>query len=137
MLEKRFYFSTRLDRSSEATPLLEALKGQGWERTYVWSDQTLSPDKSSDIATAELEGIRLANVVVVLLPGGYGTHAEIGAALALGKPVILHSPDHNTLNTPYPCVFHYHPLIHLIVSEVVDVETLIGQMTAEIESRSV
>jgi nucleoside 2-deoxyribosyltransferase len=136
MMEKRFYFSTRIDRSSEATALLNALRSQGWERTYVWSDQTVNPDKYSDVATAELEGIGLANVVIILLPGGYGTHAEIGAALALGKPVILHSPDHNTMNTPYPCVFHYHPLINLIVSEVVDVKNLIDLMTILIENRS-
>jgi nucleoside 2-deoxyribosyltransferase len=129
MLAKRFYFSTRVDRNSEGRLLLKALESRGWERTYIWSDQTVNPDKYRDIARAELEGIRLADIVVVLLPGGYGTHAEIGAALALGKPVILHSPDHTTLNTPYPCVFHYHPLVDLIVCEVVDVEALIDLMT--------
>jgi nucleoside 2-deoxyribosyltransferase len=109
MSERRFYFSTRIDRSAEAAELLEALESHGWQRTYVWSDKKLSSDRYGEIAKAELDGSRRADVAVVLLPGGYGTHAEIGAALALGKPIILHSPDYNTLNTPYPCVFHYHP----------------------------
>jgi hypothetical protein len=30
--------------------------------------------------------VRDADVLIVLLPGGYGTHVEIGAALALEKP---------------------------------------------------
>jgi nucleoside 2-deoxyribosyltransferase len=96
---------------------------------------TLSPDKYGDVATSELQGIQSADLVVVLLPGGYGTHVEIGAALAFGKPVILHAPDQHTLNTPYPCVFHYHPLIKLIVSEVVNVEEFITIMTSMLENK--
>jgi len=134
MSERRFYFSTRIDRSAEAAGLLEALESQGWQRTYVWSDKKLSSDRYGEIAKAELDGIRQADVAVVLLPGGYGTHAEIGAALALGKPIILHSPDYNTLNTPYPCVFHYHPLIKLIVSSVLDVDNLISLMNSMVEN---
>ena len=49
------------------------------------------PDGYADTALAEIAAVREADVLVVLLPGGYGTHVEIGAALALGKPVILHA----------------------------------------------
>jgi hypothetical protein len=35
---------------------------------------------------AELDGIREADVLMVLLPAGYGSHFEIGAALALENP---------------------------------------------------
>ena len=63
-----------------------------------------------------------------MLPGGYGTHVEIGAALALGKPVILHAPDFNTLETPYRCIFHYHPGVKLLVSETLDINELVACM---------
>jgi predicted Rossmann-fold nucleotide-binding protein len=68
--------------------------------------------------------------LIALLPGGYGTHVEIGAALALGKPVILHAPDQKSLNTPYPCVFHYHPGVKLLISEVVDVDAVLAHIPA-------
>jgi nucleoside 2-deoxyribosyltransferase len=59
----------------------------------VWTDQDdATPDGYAKIALAELAGVREADVLIVLLPGGYGTHVEIGAALGLGKPVILHAP---------------------------------------------
>ena len=77
---------------------------------------------------AEMAAVREADVLVVLLPGGYGTHVEIGAALALGKPVILHAPDRKTLDAPYPCVFHYHPRVKLLVSEVLDVDEVLACM---------
>jgi nucleoside 2-deoxyribosyltransferase len=63
-----------------------------------------------------------------LLPGEYGTHVEIGAALALGKPVILHAPDQKTLDTPYPCAFHYHPGVKLLISEVLDVDAILASV---------
>ena len=69
-----------------------------------------------------------ADVLIVLLPGGHGTHVEIGAALALGKPVILHAPDRKTLDAPYPCPFHYHPKVKLLVSEDMDVEAVLACM---------
>ena len=126
-MAKRFYLSTRKDRGTQATELLEALKGQGWQRTFDWANQnSLAADGYAEMALAEIEAVREADVLIVLLPGGYGTHVEIGAALALGKPVVLHAPDRKTLDTPYPCVFHYHPGVKLLVSEVLDVDALLS-----------
>jgi nucleoside 2-deoxyribosyltransferase len=128
-MPSRFYLSTRIDRNTHAIGLLDALKAQGWERTLDWSDQrSVSPDEYSDIAVAEIAAVREADVLVVLLPGGYGTHVEIGVALALGKRVVLHTPDAKTLNTPYPCIFHYHPQVKLLVSEVLNVNEVLACM---------
>ena len=123
----RFYLSTRKDRNAQAGVLLEALKAKGWERALDWTDQNdIGPDGYADTALAEIAAVREADVLVVLLPGGYGTHVEIGAALALGKPIILHAPDRKTLDTPYPCIFHYHPQVKLLVSQVLDVDEVLA-----------
>jgi nucleoside 2-deoxyribosyltransferase len=128
-MPKRFYLATRKDYSKRAEPLLEALKAQGWERTFEWTAQDeASTDGYGEVAEKELAGVRDADVLIVLLPGGYGTHVEIGAALALGKPVILHSPDQKTLENPYPCVFHYHPGVKLLVSERPDIAAVLACM---------
>lgn len=127
-MPRRFYLSTRKDRSVQAGLVLEALKAHGWERTFDWTDQDYGPEGYADTALAELAGVRDADVLIVLLPGGHGTHVEIGAALALGKPVIIHAPDRKTLETPYPCVFHYHPGVKLLVSEVPDVNAVLACM---------
>jgi nucleoside 2-deoxyribosyltransferase len=127
----KFYLATRKDRATQAEKLLEALKSRGWERTFTWAgEDKAGAEEYPELALAELAGIHEADVLIVLLPGGYGTHVEIGAALALGKPVILHAPDHETLNSPYPCVFHYHPGVKLLVSEVVDVNAIIACIPA-------
>ena len=121
-MAKRFYLSTRKDRGTQVTHLVKALNAQRWQRTFDWSKQeSLEPDRCAELALAEIEAVREADVLIVLLPGGYGTHVEIGAALALGKPVILHAPDRKTLDTPYPCVFCYHPRVRLLISEILDI----------------
>jgi nucleoside 2-deoxyribosyltransferase len=128
-MAKRFYVSSRKDRSTQANALSDALKVHGWERTFTWSDQGgAGPEGHATIAVAELEGVREADVLIVLLPGGFGTHVEIGAALALGKPVILHAPNHETLADPYPCVFHSHPAVTLLVSESLDINAVLACM---------
>lgn len=128
-MRKLFYLATRKDRGEEAAALLDTLQSNGWERTYTWSPQDgSSTDKYREIPLKELEAIGKADVLVVLLPGGYGTHVEIGAALALGKPVVLHSPDRKTLESPYPCVFHYHPSVKVFISEVMDVNSVLSEL---------
>jgi nucleoside 2-deoxyribosyltransferase len=127
----KFYLATRIDRAAQAEKLLEGLESRGWERTFTWTSQEIArAEEYPELAMAELAGVREADVLIVILPGGRGTHVEIGAALALGKPVILHAPDQKTLDTPYPCVFHYHPGVTLLISEVVDVDAVLALMPA-------
>ena len=126
-MSKRFYLSTQKDRNSEAAPLVDALRALGWERTFDWADREVSSESEyADLAVAEITGIRDADLVIVILPGGRGTHVEIGAALAMGKPVILHTPNRTTLESPYPCAFHYHPAVSIIFSERLDVDRLVA-----------
>lgn len=128
-MARRFFLSTRKDRSTEADELSALLKSHGWERTFAWKGEDgKNAEGHAAIAIAELQGVRDADVLVVLLPGGYGTHVEIGAALALGKPVILHAPDRKTLETPYLCVFHYHPAVKLLISDQLDVGAIVACM---------
>lgn len=127
----KFYLATRKDRATHAEKLLEALKSRGWERTFTWAgEDKAGSEEYPELALAELAGVCEADVLIVLLPGGFGTHVEIGAALALGKPVILHAPDEKTLDTPYPCVFHYHPGVKLLISEVVNVDAVLAHLPA-------
>ena len=128
-MPKQFYISTRKDRLDRVAPLLDALKANGWKQTFAWTDQEAhNPAVYADMAQAELAGVREADVLIVLLPGGFGTHVEIGAALALGKRIIIHAPDCKTLETPYPCPFHYHPLVTLLVSERVDINAVLASL---------
>src|SRR5207245_10391381 len=117
---KQFYFSTAKNRLDQAASLLDALRAAGWKQTFAWTSQDANNSAEyAEIAKAELAGVRDADVLIVLLPGGFGTHVEIGAAVALVKPVVIHAPDQRTLDTPYPSVFHYTPLGKLRAGAVI------------------
>ena len=128
-MSRRFYLATRKDRSHDADTLSQALTAHGWERTYTWS--ALDPAKTdafAQVALQEIAGVRDADALIVLLPGGFGTHVEIGVALALEKPVILHAPDQKTLETPYRCIFHHHPGVKILISESIDVTAILAHL---------
>ena len=128
-MPKTFYLATAKDRGEELTVLIDALKSRGWERTYAWTGEDEGgPAQFADVAVKELKGVADADVLIVLLPAGRGTHVEIGAALALGKPVVLHSPNRDILEKPYPCAFHYHPGVTLLVSEAIDVDAILAAL---------
>jgi hypothetical protein len=52
----------------------------------------------------------------VFPPSRFGTRVQIGAALALGKPLTLQASGRNTPETPYACAVRYHPAIKLFIS---------------------
>jgi hypothetical protein len=91
---KRYYTSTSYTDKDRAAKLAAIVEALGGKITYKWWDM---PDADNaeglgEIGEAELEAVRCADVVIVMLPGRWGTHVELGAALALGKKVLLHSP---------------------------------------------
>jgi nucleoside 2-deoxyribosyltransferase len=137
MTRRRFYLSTGKDRGPEIEWIVRRLQAEGWERTFDWGAALgQSPDNYAEVAAAELDGVRDADVLVALLPGGYGTHVEMGYALALKKPVILHAPDQETLATPYPCIFHYHADVKLFVSSPIDIDGILSFMRESVEQSS-
>lgn len=128
-MTRRFYISTRKDRSAEGEALSHALIEHGWVCTFNWGSLAEpNPLDLERIALDEIEGVRQSDVLIVLLPGGFGTHVEIGAAIAYGKPIVLHSPSEAVLETPYRCVFHYHPLVKIIVSERLDLDAVLNAL---------
>jgi hypothetical protein len=68
-MPKGFYLATRKDRLDQAAPLLDALRANGWNRTFAWTNQDVhNRAEHADIAQAELAGVREADVLIVLLP---------------------------------------------------------------------
>jgi hypothetical protein len=130
----KFYIATRLESHVAHNEVRDLLIGFGHEIAYDWT--THGPVWRSgvkviaDTAVAEIEGVRRADFVVVILPGGRGTHAELGMALAFGKPTLIASAGGAMLSAcPETCAFYWHPLaIHcssaepLVIASIADLE---------------
>lgn len=135
---KFFYIATRLERADDHNRLRDALTAAGWQITYdwtahghVWRD---GPERIREVSIAELEGVTTADAVIVLLPGGRGTHAELGAALAAGCPVVLHSLT-DPLVGPETCAFYHHPLVTSVVAPLEDLARRVCRLPIQRRSR--
>lgn len=89
----KFYIASRLENAEDVKKLAAVLKAYNWEQTYDWTEhgsvQHEGEQKLAFVAENEMQGVREADVIIVLLPGGRGTHAELGAANVLKKPVFI------------------------------------------------
>jgi nucleoside 2-deoxyribosyltransferase len=78
----------------------------GGEMPYVADDDL---ERKIQVAEAELEGVRAADVVLIVMPGGFGTHFEFGAAYALKKTIIFFDGRSDVSNRPS---FHHLRDLH-------------------------
>jgi len=101
----KFYIATGFRNVDAHHRVRDVLVKDGHEITYDWTlaGETNDPLVYSNISECEIQGVKDADFLVVLLPGKFGTHAELGAALALDKPVILCG------YMEYDCIFYHHP----------------------------
>lgn len=113
----KFYIATTLRNHFAHNLVRDLLVAKGHEITYDWTVHgpvwASGFEVLTETAHKEMQGVVDSDFVVVLLPGGNGTHTELGMALALGKPVFLFS----SLSTdvfgavPETCAFYHHSLV--------------------------
>lgn len=89
----KLYLASGLQNRATVSQIAQDLRERGYVITYDWtahgSVQDASDEEKAAVAMAELGGVLAAELVVAILPGGRGTHVEIGAALGAGIPVII------------------------------------------------
>jgi len=109
-----FYIATSLSNAKNHNSVRDALQSLGYTIAYDWtlhgSVKLVSKKRLQEVAVAELKGILQSAFVVVLLPGGKGTHFEFGYALAGKKRVFLYSEDPASFELgPQANAFYHHP----------------------------
>jgi len=89
----RFYIATKLDNVIAYRQLRDALLERGHVITYDWTTSLgefqASADRSREICELEVGGVLTADRVFCLMPGGDGTHVELGLAIAKKKPISM------------------------------------------------
>lgn len=87
----KVYVATGYENRATARAVMDVLEEYGWVVTYDWTASEGPP--SREMADAEAAGVAEADALVVLLPGGRGTHVELGIAVAMRKLVLLFVAD--------------------------------------------
>lgn len=123
----RVYIATRLENHELYKKVADILKTLRVEITYDWTPHgpvySEGEERLSAVSILEHHGIVVADAVIALLPGGRGTHVEIGMGLALNKLVFIHAdPVHNLLiASEQTCAFYHHPrAVHCHHEDLVD-----------------
>lgn len=110
----KFYLASGLDNIESARFFRDGLVRSGHVQTYDWTEHgpvaVHGLERIREVAAAELRGVEDADFVVVVLPGGRGTHFEMGAAHAMGKPIFVYAPRHTLVDAhPDTCAFYHLP----------------------------
>lgn len=82
----KIYVASGLENRERASKLISALRMSGHEITYDWTSHGDVRDRGEAVmretSQNEMQGVIDSDLFIALLPGGKGTHTELGAALA-------------------------------------------------------
>lgn len=112
----KYYIATKLENHAEHNRLRDTLEARGHKITYDWTTHGPVYSKGlavvEEVAQLEHQGVYNADVVIMLWPGGRGTHVELGMAIALDKRcMIVSDVDGHHIASPETCAFYHHPCV--------------------------
>lgn len=118
----KYYVASGVHNAERVNTVADALNLRGHSRTYDWTKHGSvadAPDATKrTVAQTEAGAVADAELVVLLLPGRFGTHAELGVAIATheNKRILLWSEtDEPFRGETGFCVFYHHPSVERLV----------------------
>ncbi len=130
MRKPRVYIASGLDNAMAVELLRDEFLQQGWEITHDWtthgSVQAEGDERIREVALLEIQGVVSADVVVVLLPGGRGTHVELGIAIHSRRRVLVVG---DTFLDGRQCAFYLAPDVWTLDDPGADMRTVVATAT--------
>lgn len=125
--DMKFYIGSGLKNKEAVRTVAGKLKQSGWDHTYDWTQNELvsSLEELRTIGMLEKQAVDAADVVVILLPGGKGTHIELGMAIATKKKIFLHDSSGEAMNVPTTSTFYHLPEITICTGSLDELITIV------------
>ena len=106
------YIATSLTNATEHNELRDLLAARGVGLTYDWTAHGSvwreGRERIAQVAEREASGVAAADLLIAILPGGRGTHVEIGIAIAFRIPVVVVPQSTADYEGPETCAFYHH-----------------------------
>ena len=113
---KNFYVASSFRNMDAVIYVTKQLVNKGYVHTYDWTknadareENTLTFEDLKEIGQQEKNAVIESDFIVVILPGGKGTHIELGIALGLRKKIFLFSPDRAIDHVETTSTFYHLP----------------------------
>ena len=119
----KFYIASRFENCEQVNDLAGKLKSAGWTQTHDWTSPGTSKESSVEMITQAgiraFNGVKEADVIIILTPQGRGTHTELGMAIALNKRIYLcHVDDAYFKCDDNTSVFYWLPQVRQFVGSI-------------------
>lgn len=112
----KIYIASSLENKEKAAQLIHRIRLSGHTITYDWTQRGDVRNDGElammETAQSEVNAVTAADMVIIMLPGGRGTHTELGVALATReRKKIWVWADNDAPFGPGTdtCVFYHHP----------------------------
>lgn len=112
----KYYIASGLENAERVNAAAAKLDSLGGQRTYDWTAhgdvRKAGEARMREVSEREIAAVTEAELFLALLPGGKGTHTELGAALATisNKRVVLWSETGLEFEAgASSCVFYRYP----------------------------
>ena len=120
-----FYIGSKLEKYKQVQYLANKLKSVGWTHTVDWTQGSLDAadeETLKKVSKQEADGIKCADVFIMLTPQGRGTHTELGIAIALEKRIyICHTNDKYFKDDENTSSFYWHPQVKRLIGNIDDI----------------
>ncbi|KPB03273.1 nucleoside 2-deoxyribosyltransferase [Bacillus sp. CHD6a] len=118
----KFYIASSLGNIEKVREVSKRLKDKGFIHTYDWTknERAATLKELKEIGEKELIAVLEADFLIVLLPGGKGSHIEFGIALGQGKKIFLYSQNDDINNVETTSTFYHLDNVEKIVGTVED-----------------
>ncbi|MDC2863419.1 MULTISPECIES: nucleoside 2-deoxyribosyltransferase [unclassified Bacillus (in: firmicutes)] len=107
----KFYIASTFTNKHIVHLVADKLKQAGWIHTYDWTKNEKATNRLElqSIGQAEKQAVRDADVFLLLLDGGKGSHTEFGMALAWEKKIFVYKG-----NSPLDTTFYHLPEVCIV-----------------------
>lgn len=117
---KKFYIASSFKNIEAVRYVSKQLIDEGYFQTYDWTrNERASTFKDlKEIGQKEKAAVMEADVVIILLPAGKGSHIEMGIAIGLGKRLYLYSPNGEVDHFETTSTFYHLPEVQKCIGSL-------------------
>lgn len=113
----KYYIASSFANKEIVNQTIKSLNNLGFINTYNWTlnEKADNKLKLKKIGLEELNAVKDADILIAILPGGKGTHIEIGIALGCNKTIIIAYFNEELVSIENSATFYHHENVKLIL----------------------